>query len=171
MGGILLAAQLLLLFVYVHLNEQRTDDGGQHPELSTAPPLRDSREFPAVTVEARQGKQVSLDRAKPTLVHVWATWCPPCRAELPGLLALDGDKLHVVAIALDPDWETLDRFFEGEIPVQVVRGDPDELRAALAIQTLPVTFLVDGESSHALRFDGARDWGSKDFQQRWLSSD
>lgn len=106
--------------------------------------------------------------SKPTLVHFWATWCLPCRDELPGILALDGHQVNVVAVALDPDWESMERFFNGEVPPQVALGDADQVRSAFGVTTLPVTFLSSDGETLQLRFDGARDWTSESFVREWL---
>lgn len=169
-GGVLLLVQALLIGIYLHFESERSSEEDSQTKLGTAAPTQIEGAFPPLIAERRDGTGVSVDPARPTLIHLWATWCPPCRKELPGLLALDGDRLQVIAIAMDPNWQALDKFFEGRVPPQVVRGDANVLNAQLSIQTLPVTFLVDGTNAHALRFDGARDWGAQSFRKLWFAT-
>ncbi len=160
--------QGLLVAAYLHLRSDSAKDSEGHAGLGTAAPTKVSQAFVPVTVVDADQKRLLIDGTERSLVHIWATWCPPCRDELPGLLAHDGDDVRVIAIALDSDWGPLDSFFEGEIPPQVVRGNGEQLKSQLGIKTLPVTFLVDARSEHTLRFDGARDWGSEEFQRSWV---
>ena len=62
---------------------------------------------PDFTVSTLDGKQVSLSdyRDKVVLVNVWATWCPPCRQEMPSLerlyKALKGENFEILAVSVD----------------------------------------------------------------------
>ncbi|WP_428261514.1 TlpA family protein disulfide reductase [Haliangium sp.] len=121
--------------------------------------------MPALTVRRRDGGAVALAPfARPTLVHVWATWCPPCRAELPGLLALPSEHaVDVVAIALDDRWGDVDRFLDDLDASSVVLGSSEEVERVLGVRSLPVTFFVQADGRISLRFDGARDWTDEAF--------
>jgi cytochrome c biogenesis protein CcmG, thiol:disulfide interchange protein DsbE len=103
-----------------------------------------------------------------TLVHVWATWCPPCRQELPGLLAVPSEyDVDVIAIALDKNWADVDRHLDGLDASGVFLGDSESVKRSLVVSTLPVTFILR-QDQVALRFDGARDWTDRAFLKRWL---
>lgn len=165
--ALLVLVQGVLVLAYLQLKKPGNAD--HEAPLSIAEPSRVERAFPTITVENRRGDRFPLPLdSRPTIVHIWATWCPPCRAELPGLLALDRQGQKVFAVAMDPDWNDIEEFFSGEVPPEVVLGDPDELRGQLRTTTLPVTFFVSRGGSAYLRFDGARDWQSETFRKRWL---
>ncbi len=105
---------------------------------------------------------------RPTLVHFWATWCPPCRVELPGLLALpDGHPVDVVAIALDRDWTDVERFL-GRPSSRMTLGDAAEIERQFGVHSLPVTYLVGSDGHLRFRFDGARDWRNSRFVLDWI---
>lgn len=98
-------------------------------------------------------------RGQPILLHFWATWCPPCREELPGLIALaEGGKLRVLLVALDQDWAPVRRFLDADVPAAVALADGNEVERMFGVQELPETFVVDHTGSMTLRFRGARDW-------------
>ncbi|MFD0819309.1 TlpA family protein disulfide reductase, partial [Micromonospora zhanjiangensis] len=85
----------------------------------------------------------------PAVINLWASWCPPCRKELPAFQRLAvraGDRLHVLGVDTRDDRaaaESLATDFGLTYPTLF---DPDErLRRALARTALPVTLFVDGQ--------------------------
>ena len=101
-----------------------------------------------------------------SFLHFWATWCPPCREELPGLLAFgQRAKVNVLAVSLDPDWKAVRRFFDREPPDTVVLADAEVLSGAFEVTELPVTYVVDSTGFLRLRLSGARNWSTKTVRQ------
>lgn len=119
------------------------------------------RPAPALTGERRDGTRVSLSelRGRPVLVHFWATWCKPCEAELPGLLALAQSRsLTLLAVSVDDDWTELETFFRGSPPATVLRPSEPNVHARFGASTLPDTYVVNTEGHLVARYAGARDW-------------
>ena len=162
------ALQAALFGLYWLVEQQRNSEAD--PSLETDPPQRVDMALPPLTIHQRDGSTVDLRlSSRPTLVHVWATWCPPCRAELPGLLELPTDHaVDVAAIALDEGWPDVDRFLGGIDSSNVLLGDSDEMERALGVRQLPVTFLLQANGRIVLRFDGARDWTDEAFVKTYL---
>ncbi|SLN64258.1 Thiol:disulfide interchange protein TlpA [Pseudoruegeria aquimaris] len=105
---------------------------------------------------------------KYALVNFWATWCAPCRKEMPSLdrlqAALEGEAFEVVTIATGRNPQpAIDKFFrQAEISNLPVLLDPN---MALARETgvlgLPVTILLDPEGREIARLIGDAEWDSE----------
>lgn len=112
--------------------------------------------LPALTLYGPDDRPAPLPDG-PFLLHIWATWCPPCRDELPALLAFAADApIATLAVATDPDWQAIRAFVPGGAPA-LRRADARAVADRLGVDTLPVTFVVSGGRLRA-RIDGARDW-------------
>lgn len=108
-----------------------------------------------------QGKFDSATlQGKVVVVNFWATWCPPCRKELPSLMKLQEkyrDKgLAVVGISMDEGGANyVGKFLaKQKITYPVILGDGDIVRGFGGVIGVPATFLVARNGELAIRFDG-----------------
>lgn len=101
------------------------------------------------------------------VLNFWATWCAPCRKEMPQLAAmqseLGGDTLQVVTIATGRNPRpAMERFF-AEIDVEnlPLHSDPRQsLARSLGVLGLPVTIILDPQGQEIARLQGDADWSS-----------
>ena len=105
---------------------------------------------------------------RPLLVNLWATWCAPCKAEMPALDRLASDmagNIEVVAISQDLQGkEPVDKFFR-DAGIKMLRPylDPEN-RIGLALggnMVLPTTIYYDGDGQELWRITGAVDWDDR----------
>ncbi len=102
-------------------------------------------------------------RGRPVIVHFFATWCEPCRRELPGLAALASryppPRLSVVAISVAEPASRIRRFFQ-TLPVTFpVLIDRNRAAArAWTVDVLPTTILLDADLKPRLAVQGEFDW-------------
>lgn len=110
------------------------------------------------TMLSPSGQQIDITALpnKPMVVNFWATWCPPCRSEMPGLVNIANrfaGRVQFLGIAAQSPISDLRRFQElYKIPYPIVLGD-DHLLSAWKAESLPVTYFLNslGEvvGSHA----------------------
>ncbi len=105
-------------------------------------------------------------KGKWVVVNFWATWCPPCRKEMPSLdrlqAELGGDAFAVVTVATgrNPP-QAITKFWEeaGIMNLQPLRDPKSELGRAMAVLGLPVTVILNPEGQEVARLIGDADWG------------
>ena len=125
-------------------------------------------------VDATGRPQTLADfRGKVVLLNVWATWCEPCREEMPTLdrlqARLGGDRFQVVALSVDQLGATIARKFYDEFAIKALSLyiDPTA-KAAFVLNApgLPVTLLVDRNGREIGRHLGAVKWDSPQMMER-----
>lgn len=132
--------------------------GGEDAERDPSAPIT-PLDVGARTVERSNGSERALAGSGPTLLHFWATWCAPCRRELPALLALAPDLEHVTVVAVSNEsWSAIRAHFGGAVPPWVVRDPGGELGRALGVGPLPDTYLLDSTGVARRRIAGAGAW-------------
>ena len=123
--------------------------------------------LPKVTFVDASGKERTLDdwKGKVVLLNLWATWCAPCRKEMPGLdrlqSELGSDKFEVVAVSVDRTGTAGAKKFLDQINVGklAVLADPTaRMGTTLRAIGMPATLLLDAEGREIGRLVGPAEW-------------
>jgi thiol-disulfide isomerase/thioredoxin len=144
------------------------------PGLSTAVLAADKtsaghQTMPAIPLVRLDGSPMSSDEwlGKPLVVNVWATWCPPCRTEMPSLQKLgkllEPSGIGVVALSVDSDQNLVREFvlkYRIDLPVGIA-AFPNQAMASLDAFALPLTLYVGADGRIVGRHVGQRDWGEE----------
>ena len=121
------------------------------------------------------GKVTSIDelKGKVVLVNFWATWCPPCRAEIPALIELQEkhrDRLQIIGISEDDNIEDVHQYVKKMgINYPVVMATPELAQAYGGVAALPTTFVVDTEGRVVQRHMGLLNVEDTDREVRALA--
>lgn len=132
-----------------------TVDGG------TITLLKERKAVEPFTVKALDGSDVSLAslRGKVVIVNFWATWCPPCREEIPDLIALQAkykDQLQIIGVSQDEAPPAMVAKFasEHQMNYPIVMTTPGLEQLFTNIHALPTSFIIDREGRIAQRHVG-----------------
>ena len=120
---------------------------------------------PDFTVTALDGKEIRLSalKGKVVMLDFWATWCPPCKAEIPHFIELQnayGPKgLEIIGLSVDQEGPEVVRAFVREHGVNyaMAMAGQDLVQRYGGIRGIPTTFLVDKEGRVAKKLVGYQD--------------
>jgi thiol-disulfide isomerase/thioredoxin len=140
-------------------------------ELKNFVQLRIPQPVPDISFKDGAGRDLNLSafKGQVLLVNLWATWCAPCRAEMPALdrlqAALGGPDFKVVAVAEDrADTDKVRAFLEQIEAKHLSLYVDNNVRAMRewGVFGLPTTFLLDREGREVGRLTGPAAWDSED---------
>jgi peroxiredoxin len=152
---------------------QATSDGDQKPErlfdemdITQLPPTAVPLD---IGLQDVNGMTVKLSdfKGKIMFLNFWATWCPPCRIEMPSM-----EKLHnkfknedfvMLAIDLQEPASVVKKFFKEYKLTFMALLDPDgEASGLFGVRSIPTTFILDKEGRIIGGAVGSREWDSKE---------
>jgi len=114
-----------------------------------------------VTMTDIEGRRISTAdlKGKVVIVNFWATWCPPCRAEIPDLVALQQkykDHLVIIGISDDDDPPAVVKKWavEHKMNYPIVMSTPELRKVFTGVSALPTSFIVSRESRVVMRHVG-----------------
>jgi thiol-disulfide isomerase/thioredoxin len=139
------------------------------PALGIFVKAAEPQAVPDLSFTSADGKQHRLSewRGKVVLLNLWATWCAPCKVEMPSLdrlqAKLGGDAFAVLALSVDRTGigKPAEFFSGNNISRLAVYNDSESAAtAALRASGLPVSVVLDGQGREAGRLTGPADWDS-----------
>ena len=140
---------------------------GQGPKVATV-----GKPAPDFTLVDLNGNTWTLSELKGQVVFVnfWATWCPPCREEMPSMqrlyTMLPKDKFKMLAI-LNKDDPALAKNFAAKFGITMpILNDPDnKIGPKYGLTGVPETYIVDKQGVLREKFIGPARWDAPGFQQ------
>jgi peroxiredoxin len=126
--------------------------------------------FPApnFTFPDLNGQQVSLSdhRGKVVLVNIWATWCPPCRQEMPSMQKLyerfKGENFEILAVSIDSTGrEAVAPFVRTmNLTFPIILDPKEDIRPLYGVTGVPESFIIDKEGIVVEKIIGPIDWAT-----------
>lgn len=130
-------------------------------ELISPSPRKLAKDFALKTLD-RRTVRLSEHRGRVVFINFWATWCPPCREEMPAMERLyqktRKDDLVMLAVSIDADPEVIAPLVEQRFTFTVVLDPTMELAETYGVRALPATFIIDRDGYLAALALGPRTW-------------
>lgn len=140
-------------------------------EADADPPAQQPDASYDVVLRTLDGKPVSLRtlKGKAVFMNFWATWCPPCVAEMPGIQKLyeatQSENVAFVMISVDKDFDKLQRFMRRKkYTFPVYQLAENSIPALYASKAIPTTFVISGNGKLTLRHEGMANYNTAAFK-------
>lgn len=164
---------VLLLFVFVpntkaYLLRGLIQIGLFKPEISTLNPVKVN--LSGIIFKNEQGKPINLGdlEGKVLFINFWATWCPPCRAEMPSINTLyqqfkDDKEVVFLFVDADADFEKSSQFLKNhqyDFPLYAMAANiPDQMFSG----SLPTTLIFDKKGRLSFKHEGLANYADQKF--------
>jgi peroxiredoxin len=172
MGGKVFLCCLLVIFILL-VNLSDTTEGGRQDDLFSKiriNPIKGDKRVPDFSLVDLNGKKVGLKQFKGKIIFLnfWATWCGPCKEEMPALEVLyqQFKQKNLVLMTISVDYEGLkpvQEFINKNHYTFPVLLDPKcETLDLFEVKGIPTTFIIDKKGRMVGKAIGPRDWKSQD---------
>jgi thiol-disulfide isomerase/thioredoxin len=149
-------------------NAERQQEIGT-PKTADVSPAAAAVVLPAFKIVDLNGKPFNLAdfKGKKVFVNIWASWCPPCKAEIPSIEKLyskvDKSKAAFVMLSLDNNFETAVKFAAKNKIATPVFYPAENLPALFNVQGIPVTFIFDETGNLVTQIEGGDDYDTEKY--------
>jgi peroxiredoxin len=122
--------------------------------------------FRAVHLSTGRPASLAEYRGKVLLLNIWATWCPPCRVEMPSLERLQrqfaGSDFRLVSVSIDSDDSTVVRRYAQELGLtfEILHDRPGAIREIYQTTGVPESFVIDRDGAIVKKVIGPAEWDS-----------
>ena len=131
------------------------------------PLYKEKRRLLDFSLSTTDGKLVSLSqyRGKVVFLNFWATWCPPCRDEMPSMEALYQQfherGLEIIACDIMERPDTVEKFMKSnKLTFPAVLDTSGKVSSQYGVQGVPATFIIDRDGKIILSLVGGIDWST-----------
>ena len=158
--------------VLVPFSETEFSQAGQRPSFERGV-VQVGDEAPNFMLRDLHGNMKSLSqlKGKVVLLNFWATWCGPCRVEMPAMEQLyqtfPRREFEILAVSTDSQGAAVTRPFQKQMGFTFPILHDSEYQTGLVYgaRTLPITFMVDRQGVVRQKIFGARDWASPEARE------
>jgi thiol-disulfide isomerase/thioredoxin len=126
--------------------------------------------LPAFSVQDMNGNIVNLQslKGKKLFVNLWASWCPPCKREMPSIEKLyhsvDSSKVKFLLVSFDDRFEHAKKYVSSKklnLPIYYPAENPPAL---FNVQGIPATFIFDEKGELIKRIDGSENYDTREYK-------
>lgn len=156
--------------------------GLMNPGLEKVTPIKNSKTLnnPKADLNLKiidaDGNITSLSalKGKVIFLNYWATWCPPCIAEMPNIVKLHkhlGNEVAFVMLSFDKDFEKAKNFNAKKGYELPIYAPASKIPAIIASSSLPTTYIIDKDGNLAFTHKGMANYNSSEFKKFLKSLD
>lgn len=136
------------------------------PEIFPVEVGSEAPDFRAVNIATGDTVHLASYRDKVVVLNIWATWCVPCRTEMPSIERLQAlfspDSFKVVAVSIDESGPDVVRAFRDELGLtfDILHDQTRAIERVYQTTGVPETFVIDHRGRIVKKLIGAHDWAS-----------
>ena len=172
-GGVISRISMVITLVSVPLVPPALASEGGGIPVQQRGFVKPGQVAPDFRLRDMNGRMVSLSdfRGKVVLLNFWATWCGPCRVEMPAMEELyrqyPRKDFEILAVSTDAQGAAVTRPFQQEnnLTFPILHDADFRVGLSYGARTLPMTFMVDRNGIVRQQIFGARDWGAPEAHQ------
>ena len=128
--------------------------------------MREGDQVTGLNLPDLQDVMHTLPKGEVVLLNFWATWCPPCRKEIPSMIELhkklSSQGLKIIAVSVDKNRDDLESFVkEYQVPFQVLHDADSVAARQYGVFRFPETFLIDRKGRVHRHMVGEMEWMSE----------
>jgi len=172
---ITISVVVLLISISACSNSQNTElsvaaDPQASANIDTVPSQPAIPELPRFSLQDVHGNILPLQslKGKKVFVNLWASWCPPCKREMPSIAELfkgtDTGKVAFVMIALDDQFEKAKSFVHSAKLALPIYYPAENLPGLFNVEGIPSTFIFDENGLLIKRVEGGEDYTKNEYR-------
>lgn len=170
---IMMTGLAVLTLAACNNNEKQADEPAVAPPATsteTTPPATPAVSvLPSFKMTNEQGQPVTLEslKGKKVVMNIWASWCPPCRAEMPSIQNLykktDKEKVAFVLLSVDDQMEDAAAFKKKQNLNMPIFFPGEQLPLLFNVQAIPSTFIFNEKGELIKKMEGMDDYDTQEY--------
>ena len=150
----------LLGVAIVQAMDKKAEPENVSQEVANMGGLKVGAKAPDFELKTLSGETVKLSdlKGKKVMLNFWATWCPPCKAEMPAMEEFHkevGDKVVILAVNIDPHLDVQAFVNENGITFPIPLDAEDKVNETYQVLSIPTTYFIDTKGNIGNKFIGA----------------
>ncbi|WHX98269.1 redoxin domain-containing protein [Neobacillus sp. DY30] len=150
----------LLGVAIVQAMDKKAEPENASQEAANMGGLKVGAKAPDFELKTLAGDTVKLSdlKGKKVMLNFWATWCPPCKAEMPAMEEFHkeaGDDVVILAVNIDPHLDVKAFIDENGITFPIPLDEEDRVNEAYQVLSIPTTYFIDTKGNIGNKYIGA----------------
>ena len=150
----------LLGVAIVQAMDKKAEPENASQEAANMSGLKVGAKAPDFELKTLAGDTVKLSdlKGKKVMLNFWATWCPPCKAEMPAMEEFHkeaGDEVVILAVNIDPHLDVKAFVDENGITFPIPLDAEDKVNETYQVLSIPTTYFIDSKGNIGNKYIGA----------------